>query len=645
VEIAKCIPWLTKYIFRTIHLDNLGKRTPNTVMWIFETADFKMWVESECGILWGTGMPGAGKTILSSVVIDHLHGLAQGNSDICVVFAFCRYTEAVPVRDILAGILRQMLERYPVVWQFVSAMYELHQREGTEPTQHELFEILKQISTSGVFKQCFYVLDGLDEASSETQFDILAAISQLPINFFITSRPLPLLKDVVFNARFFDIVAHNSDIALLIEEKLRRLPALWKLVDGSQKAVIVETILQKSLGMFLIASLQVDILKTCPSIESIQDALRSLPDGVEAMYAATMRRVENLGRYCVDVVKRALIWVLYTAESVGIDDLRHAIAVRSDNFAFSPTLLVDEDNLLSMCCGLITIESKSRTVRLVHYTAREPLLSYLSTTIFNPQEILASTCVARLHQFNLHNYSNSKCNKIVDSLLLAHPFLKYPFDHWVTHARLCTSLPSTVLQFISHCQRFPFREQSSVRDANLPIWGWDYLQSIHVLAAYALNDALSVKLANAHGHEIDVNSKTANGATALRLGAEFGNLDTVKLLLDVRGIDAACADAKGWTPLMCASKRGNAEMVKHLLGVLDTSNANAANHNGDTALLLAASKGYPEVIEVLLQVDGLDININAADNAGRTALLLAVRMNHVPVVQQLLSIPELDPNL
>ncbi|TFK21678.1 ankyrin [Coprinopsis marcescibilis] len=636
-DIAKCIPWLTKYKFRTIHLDNLGKRTPNTVMWIFETADFKMWVESECGILWGTGMPGAGKTILSSVVIDHLQSLAQGNSGICIVFAFCRYTEAVPVRDILAGILRQMLERYPVVWQFVRAMYELHQREGTEPTQHELFEILKKISTSGVFKKCFYVLDGLDEASSETQFDILAAISQLPINFFITSRPLPLLKDVVFNARFFDIVAHNSDIALLIEEKLRRSPSLLRLVDGSQKTVIVETILQKSLGMFLLASLQVDIFNTCPSIESIQDALNGLPDGVEAMYAATMRRVEDLGRYSVDVVKRALVWVLYTAESLGIDDLRHAIAVHSDSFAFSSTLLVDEDNLLSMCCGLITIESESRTVRLVHYTAREPLQSYIATTIFNPQEILSSTCVARLHQFNLHDYST--CNELVDSLLLAHPFLKYPFDHWVTHARLCTSLPSTVLQFIAQCQWFPFR------NANLPIWGWDYLKSIHVFAAYALNDALSAILSNVDLHELDVNSKTANGATALGFAAALGNLETVKLLLGTSGIDAVCSDAEGWTPLMNASNGGSTEIVEELLGVLDSSHANAANHDGDTALLLAASNGYAGVMEVLFQVDGLDVNVNAANNAGLTALLWAVGMNHVSVAQRLLSIPDLDPNL
>ncbi|TFK17016.1 ankyrin, partial [Coprinopsis marcescibilis] len=635
-KIAKCIPWLTKYIFRTIHLDNLGKRTPNTIMWIFETADFKLWVESDCGILWGTGIPGAGKTILSSVVIDHLQGLAQGNSDICVVFAFCRYTEAVPVRDILAGILRQMLERYPVVWQFAKAMYELHQREGTEPTQHELFEILKRISTSGVFKKCFYVLDGLDEASSKTQFDILAVISQLPINFFITSRPLPLLKEVVCNARFFDIVAHNSDIALLIEEKLRQSPSLWKLVDGRQKAVIVETIVQKSLGMFLLASLQVDILTTCPSIETIQDALNSLPGGVEAMYAATMRRVEGQGRYSVEVVKRALVWVLYTKRSLKIDDLRHAIAVRSDSFAFSPTLLVDEENLLSMCCGLITIESKSRTVRLVHYTAREPLQSYIATTIFNPQEILASTCVARLHQFNLHNYP--KFNRMVDSLLLAHPFLKYPYDHWVTHAHLCTSLPSTVLQFIEQCQWFPFR------NANLPIWGCDYLQSIHVLAAYALNDTLSAKLSNEDLHEAAVNSRTAHGATALGLAAEFGNLDTVKLLLDARGIDAACANAEGWTPLMFASNRGNAEMVEYLLGILDSSHANAVNNFGNTAFSLAFSKGYTKVIEVLLQVDSLDVNLNAK-NAGPTALMWAVRTNHVPVAQRLLSISNLDPDL
>ncbi|TFK16587.1 ankyrin, partial [Coprinopsis marcescibilis] len=90
--------------------------------------------------------------------------------------------------------------------------------------------------------------------------------------------------------------------------------------------------------------------------------------------------------------------------------------------------------------------------------------------------------------------------------------------------------------------------------------------------------------------------------------AALGNLETVQLLLGARGIDAVCSDAEGWCPLMNASTGGSAEIVEELLGVLDSSHINAANHDGDTVLLLAASNGHADVMEILLQVDSLNVN-------------------------------------
>ncbi|TFK19104.1 hypothetical protein FA15DRAFT_223380, partial [Coprinopsis marcescibilis] len=207
--------------FRSIFNENVAKRTPETGREVINSDWFKEWLMDLLGgIVWGTGMPGAGKTVLACIVIEHLQKLVveSESNDICLLFAFCRYTERLMVIDILLAILRQLLERHPQVLPYVKPMYERHKREGTRPSEAEVVDLLRQIATSGLFKKTFYILDGLDEAASDIQVDLLEILSSLPVHFFITSRPLDSLKDIVPDARFLTIIASDPDIALLIDQ-------------------------------------------------------------------------------------------------------------------------------------------------------------------------------------------------------------------------------------------------------------------------------------------------------------------------------------------------------------------------------------------------------------------------------------------
>ncbi|KAH6901008.1 hypothetical protein BKA70DRAFT_1312034 [Coprinopsis sp. MPI-PUGE-AT-0042] len=109
-RLKRVLEFLSLVNFRSIQQENLGKQTPNTLKWLLEGSMFQWWLETEDAILWGIGMPGAGKTVLASVVIKYLEDLAQASSDTCVVFVYCRYTEPMKVRDILAALVRQLLE-------------------------------------------------------------------------------------------------------------------------------------------------------------------------------------------------------------------------------------------------------------------------------------------------------------------------------------------------------------------------------------------------------------------------------------------------------------------------------------------------------------------------------------------------------
>ncbi|TFK24830.1 hypothetical protein FA15DRAFT_390829 [Coprinopsis marcescibilis] len=363
-DIRAIANWLTELNYKLIQQDTFRKRAPDTVKWILENPHVLKWLRNRGGAIWGTGMPGAGKTVLSSVVIDHLQELARLHEDIVVVFAYCRYSDAVSVRDILAAILRQLLERHPAVLDFVKPMYDYHKLDGTFPTEEELLSLLLEISRSNLFRLSFYVIDALDEAPRDTQIDVLTALRSLETNFFLTSRPLDSLKTLVPNAIFIDIAAQDGDIILLIDQKVKRTPALRRLLQNDEwRSKVVAEILEKSSGMFLLASLQLDMLRECLSIQDLREALDSLPSGVDDMYAATLERLDKQPR--AELARRTLAWVSYAYRSLKIEELQRAVAVHPETHEYDSERLVDGESLVSLCCGLLVVDSRSMLVRLI----------------------------------------------------------------------------------------------------------------------------------------------------------------------------------------------------------------------------------------------------------------------------------------
>ncbi|KAH6908121.1 hypothetical protein BKA70DRAFT_1076143, partial [Coprinopsis sp. MPI-PUGE-AT-0042] len=122
--------WFCTINYRSVQTDNFDKGTVMTCLWFIESEVFKQWLSGQLIILWGTGMPGSGKTVLTSIVIDYLQEYAKRHGPkVTVAFAYCRYTEPIPVQQILAALVCQLLECYPFLFPLVKAMYEEHSRE------------------------------------------------------------------------------------------------------------------------------------------------------------------------------------------------------------------------------------------------------------------------------------------------------------------------------------------------------------------------------------------------------------------------------------------------------------------------------------------------------------------------------------
>ncbi|TFK19426.1 hypothetical protein FA15DRAFT_708991 [Coprinopsis marcescibilis] len=419
--LAKILEYLGELNFRSIFDENLARRTPGTGRGVIDSDWFKKWLMNLLGgIIWGTGMPGAGKTVLACIVIEHVQKLVEESksNDICLLFAFCRYTERLMVIDILLAILRQLLERHPQVLPYVRPMYERHKRENTRPSEAEVVDLLRKIATSGLFKQTFYILDGLDEAASDIQVDLLEILTSLPVHFFITSRPLDSLKDLVPNARFLTMIASNSDIALLVDQKINRMSVLRNLMKNAKlKAEVVATISSKSSGMFLLATLHLDMLKGCTNESQVRNALEGLPRGVDGMYDKTMDRIKAFPEHEADLAKRVLIWVTFAQRPLTPEELVRAVSVCPDTFTFDDKLEpASIDSILSLCCGLVQVEADTNLwdipedpflVRFAHYSVAEYMVKNLKLHYQDdPHALITSTCIAFLRHYGFHDVSS-----------------------------------------------------------------------------------------------------------------------------------------------------------------------------------------------------------------------------------------------
>lgn len=142
---------------------------------------------------------------------------------------------------------------------------------------------------------------------------------------------------------------------------------------------------------------------------------------------------------------------------------------------------------------------------------------------------------------------------------------------------------------------------------------------------------------------VDVNTSNDEGATLLMQAAATGKLEMVELLVR-SGANVNAEDSRGWTALMKALfnyelNRGFPEIVSFLIEA--GANIEHQISYGTRPLMLAAGYGEAGVVEVLLAA-GADVN--AENEGGRTAKVMAETKDYVEVIN-LLYISELNSSV
>ncbi|OBT99017.2 hypothetical protein VE01_02493 [Pseudogymnoascus verrucosus] len=637
------IDWVSTINYASQHSDFVTRRQEGTGQWLLDSNEFQHWLNHGQQILFCPGMPGAGKTMVASIVIDHLYAKYQTDSSVGIAYLYCnfrRQDEQKPV-DLLASLLKRLLEGRPNLPISMKDLYEQHKSKQTRPSFGEILTELRSIIAS--FSTTFIVIDALDECQVSdgglTKFlsEILRLQTNTGANLFVTSRFIPHIVEEFQGAPSLEIRASDGDVKRYLDGQSSRLPSFVRRNLDMQEKINAE-IVKAVDGMFLLAQLHLESLIGKRSPKAIRSALEKLPTGSEAYdyaYKEAMERIEGQIADSQDLAKQALGWITCSKRPLTTLELQHALAVEIGQSSLDEENLPDIEDVVSVCAGLVTIDEESEIIRLVHYTTQEYFDRNWTSWFPNAEKDIAKTCVT-YQLFSTFRGGSCAHNELEERLRL-NPLYDYAARNWAYYASSeSTEVEELILDFLQNDAAVCASDQAAVVPwddyPDYDIWLPRGMRGTHLAAYFGLEKVMRNLLRK--GHHPD--SKDSFDYTPLLWAASKGHDEVVKLLLATPGVNADSHTNIYQTPLSVAAYCGHESVVKLLLAEAGV-NVNSMQYGSNTPLCLAAERGNEEVVKLLLATTGIDVN--SRDRGGVTPLFLAAGNGHEEVVKLLLAMP------
>ncbi|RWA07141.1 hypothetical protein EKO27_g7963 [Xylaria grammica] len=329
-----------KTILETVSADDRSKMLDT-----FSNKFYEWETSSSSSILWLTGKMGAGKSILTSNVVDRYRVESTSECEpIDEGFAFFYYSKSDqelkgdPIAHILGSFLRQLatVPRYPkdVYTGLIELRRLMEDAKITFDAKH-CKETLSQLVD--LLPRTVIVLDGLDEFESSSdvgdivQFFIeLVEKSERPVKIFISSREDPYIRDELLEAKhnlaqitFFD--ENQPDIKRFVQKRTHEIGRWW---NPEVKQKVETTLCDRANGMFRWVYLQIEQLANINSPEEVLERLKRLPKGLGEAYDELYNANDGWDRI---YLQRAVKWVLYARESLSTERLLSAVQLGQNN--------------------------------------------------------------------------------------------------------------------------------------------------------------------------------------------------------------------------------------------------------------------------------------------------------------------------
>ncbi|KAI1330207.1 hypothetical protein F5Y16DRAFT_415646 [Xylariaceae sp. FL0255] len=667
----------------------LESRHPGSGKWFLDHAAYSRWKSEKNSFLWLHGIPGCGKTVLSSTVIEDL---SRNQTAPNLLYFYFDFTDDKKQSTdmMLRSLISQMHDSCENVRCHVDSLYSAHNKGKTEPSSESLRRVFQEmVHKAG---EAWIVLDALDECPQRNEYSegaLLSWISHLHelgtnIHLLVTSR---LEQDIEAALKRWaqdrDVIPLQSDLVqrdinAYIRNRVREQGVLserWRTRPEIQAEIEV-ALTKKADGMFRWASCQLDVLENCIGPPEVRKALAHLPKTLDETYAQILANIPNDHK---QVAIRILQFLTYSDRPLTLEEAVDCIAVDINARHFDrKTRTFVRKEISRYCSGLVVVAERQRNsydsddktptvteIRLAHFSVKECLVSgRLNKDITKDFEALTAkmslASVSVIYLLKLEHHLP------IELIKQQYPLATYAAQYWANYAAgvdtsVWTDLGDLITKLFVHKEAFeacyrlypldtPWMEEGVLK---IP-------QGLYYASFAGLLDAVQSLI----DQGADVNARGGHYGNPLQAASYRGHENIVRVLLD-NGADINAQCGFYGNALQAALSEGYENIAKLLNGygsdesdtmsiISDASsvfssastvvdlllqekadvNAAAAADHGRTALQAAAGGGHLAVVERLLQ-EKADVNAAAAKYDGRTALQAAAGGGHLEAAKRL----------
>ncbi|RPA88673.1 hypothetical protein L873DRAFT_1905956 [Choiromyces venosus 120613-1] len=429
-------------------------------------------------------------------------------------------------------------------------------------------------------ERVFICVDAFDEALPEYRLDFLDALREISqespsVHIFFTGRHF-VCSEV---ERYFpgvQVISVNpttDDIKRYLTIKLdndTEPDAMDDRLKGEILRIIPETISE----IFLLVSLSIETILGEITISKRRKNLQEMTkqQNVWDVYTATLERIKAQKGSKSRLAMDAPMWISHSERPLEPEELCEALGVELETDDLDIDNVPSIRAIVACSLGLVTIDSSSPRVRLVHFTLQEYL--HANPTLFqNTHSMMAEVCLTYLNFQYIRELPPTR-----DWAPWVTPFLDYALCCWGTHTKkestesvipLALRLPDAFDDHISSKLLILHLEYLRIRrlDEEGSPKGFT---GLHGASYFGVKEIMVTLL---QIKEWDTNATDLGGNTILGWAARQGNEGVVMMLLNQGVINPDMADNYGRPTLGWVA--GSNEVVQHML--LERHNSNPPN--------------------------------------------------------------------
>lgn len=242
-EDLEVLDWISPVDYGPQQSDFFNRAQPGTGQWFLNSAEYQDWLNTRTNTLFCPGMPGAGKTILASIIINNLWRRFRENASIGIAYIYCNFRrkdEQTP-QGFTSSLLKQLAERQFPLPRKLKDLYKNHQASRTRPSSEDLSEALH--FTLMAYSRVYVVIDALDEcdASNGCRARFLSEIfhfqSSGKVSILVTSRQNPEIQSKLKKSVILEIRATQEDVQIYVDNRMSDLPAFIRDDSGLQQDI------------------------------------------------------------------------------------------------------------------------------------------------------------------------------------------------------------------------------------------------------------------------------------------------------------------------------------------------------------------------------------------------------------------------